>query len=184
MLRRSIRGVLVDLSGTLHIEDLALPGATEGIKRLKGLAVQLLYVTNTSKESKNSLVFRLNRIGFQVSPDEVFSSLSAARRVVESRKLRPLLLLQKEALEDFDGICLEYPNAVLVGLAPQLFSYEVLNEAFRYCLMVCLPACLSLFFRFFGLSYSERVHSTSNYLHKASHSECMCPVLHTNSARI
>jgi HAD superfamily hydrolase (TIGR01458 family) len=79
----------------------------------------------------------LNRIGFQVSPDEVFSSLSAARRVVESRKLRPLLLLQKEALEDFDGICLEYPNAVLVGLAPQLFSYEVLNEAFRLLMKGC-----------------------------------------------
>lgn len=32
--RRALKAVLVDLSGTLHIEDSAIPGAQEALKRL------------------------------------------------------------------------------------------------------------------------------------------------------
>jgi hypothetical protein len=64
-----------------------------------------------------------------------------------------LLFLSKEALDDFQGkLCLIHkksklkylktcfhfkgvdtsnPNAVLIGLAPEKFNYEHLNEAFR-----------------------------------------------------
>lgn len=31
--RRALKAVLVDLSGTLHIEDSAVPGAQEALKR-------------------------------------------------------------------------------------------------------------------------------------------------------
>lgn len=46
----------------------------------------------------------------------------------------PLLLLEDAALEDFKGMPEENKakNAVIVGLAPSKFSYEPLNEAFRY----------------------------------------------------
>ena len=30
---RSIKTVLIDLSGTLHIDDVAIPGAVEALKR-------------------------------------------------------------------------------------------------------------------------------------------------------
>ncbi|WAR05898.1 LOW QUALITY PROTEIN: HDHD2-like protein, partial [Mya arenaria] len=59
------------------------------------------FVTNTTKESKRVLLDRLHHIGFQVTADEVFTSLTAARNLVASRGLP------------------EGPtNAVVVGLAP------------------------------------------------------------------
>lgn len=42
--RRALKAVLVDLNGTLHIEDAAVPGAQEALKRQAILQVQM---TNT-----------------------------------------------------------------------------------------------------------------------------------------
>lgn len=39
--RRALKAVLVDLSGTIHVEDTALPGAQEALKRQAILQVQL-----------------------------------------------------------------------------------------------------------------------------------------------
>lgn len=57
--------------------------------------------------------------------------MSAARLLVTGRKLRPLCLLTPQALEEFQGVAVEEPNAVLVGTAPQEMHYERLNEALQ-----------------------------------------------------
>ena len=44
--------------------------------------------------------------------------------------MRPLLLLEDAAIEQFGAIDTANPNAVVVGLAPSCFNYEKLNEAF------------------------------------------------------
>ena len=89
------------------------------------------FVTNTTKESKETLLARLDKIGFEIAAEEVFTSLTAARHLVERRKLRPILFLEKDALKDFKGISCEDPNSVVVGLAPQCFHYDLMNKAFR-----------------------------------------------------
>ena len=53
---------------------------------------------------------------------------------MQQQQLRPLLLLNPEALQEFDGIDCTSPNAVVVGLAPHAFNYQRLNEAFRLLL--------------------------------------------------
>lgn len=73
-------------------------------------------------------------LGFKLTPEEIHSSLGAARSLIIERKLKPLLLVSPEALEDFQGLSCpsnEKPNAVVVGLAPTEFHYDRLNEAFR-----------------------------------------------------
>lgn len=42
---------------------------------------------------------------------QVFSSLTATRRLLEERGLRPFLLLHPKALPDFEGIPTDRPNA-------------------------------------------------------------------------
>jgi len=127
-----IRGVLVDLSGTIHVENTVIPGSIEALKRLRETGVPLRFVTNTTKESKETLLRRLTGIGFDIKAEEVFTSLTAARRYVDQRNLRPMLLLQQDAIKDFKGVDVNNPNAVVVGLAPDCFDYEFLNKAFRY----------------------------------------------------
>ncbi|KAJ8670741.1 hypothetical protein QAD02_002000 [Eretmocerus hayati] len=130
---RKVRSVLIDLSGTLHVDDSVIPGAVEAVARLRSSNTNIKFVTNTTKESKNVLYNRLVTLGFDIKKDEIFSSLAAARNIVESRKLNPFLLIDDKAMEDFEDLVdsSNPRNAVLVGLAPDKFNYEKLNEAFR-----------------------------------------------------
>ena len=99
--------------------------------RLRETGISIRFVSNTTKESKATLLKRLTGIGFDIKAEEVFTSLTAARRLVHHRQLRPLLLLGSDASQDFKGVNVSEPNAVVVGLAPDCFSYEMLNQAFR-----------------------------------------------------
>jgi ribonucleotide monophosphatase NagD (HAD superfamily) len=88
-------------------------------------------VTNTTKESKAHLYGLLKSIGLEIEKNEIFSSLTAARQLIEKNSLRPMLFLEPEAYEDFDKIDTNNPNAVVVGLSPNKFDYEHLNDAFK-----------------------------------------------------
>ncbi|MEQ2287329.1 Haloacid dehalogenase-like hydrolase domain-containing protein 2 [Ameca splendens] len=130
--RRALKAVLIDLSGTLHIEDTAVPGAQDALNRLRQASVAVKFVTNTTKESKRNLLERLQRLNFDLQEKDIFTSLSAARCLLEQKQLRPLLLVEDNALEDFTGIDTSEPNAVVIGLAPDQFNYQTLNRAFRW----------------------------------------------------
>ncbi|XP_044132250.1 haloacid dehalogenase-like hydrolase domain-containing protein 2 [Bufo gargarizans] len=132
--RRALKAVLVDLSGTLHIEDTAIPGAQEALKRLRKAPVTIRFVTNTTKECKQTLLERLRRLQFDISEDEIFTSLTAARNLLEQKNVRPMLMVDDGALPDFEGIATDSPNAVLIGLAPEHFNYQSMNQAFRLAL--------------------------------------------------
>ncbi|XP_005103194.1 haloacid dehalogenase-like hydrolase domain-containing protein 2 isoform X2 [Aplysia californica] len=127
-----IKAVLIDLSGTLHVESDPTPGAVDALKRLRQQKdIKVKFVTNTTKESKAVLMRRLLKIGFDVSEEDVFTSLSAARQLVDAQNLRPYLLVDEKAMEDFEGVPQEDPNSVVVGLAPDRMNYEDLNTAMR-----------------------------------------------------
>jgi len=125
---------LIDLSGTLHIEDLAIPGAVEALRRLRTSGIRLKFVTNTTKEPLRVVHNKLVQLGFDIDHEEIFTSLTAARRFVDARGFRPFLLMEESAKEDFKGISEADPNAVVVGLAPSDFYYDKLNQAFRLLL--------------------------------------------------
>lgn len=112
------------------------------IYRLRSVStIQLRFVTNTTKESKDTLLERLHRIGFSsINKDDMFTSLSAAVRYVQANNLKPFYLLTEDAKKDFTEQTTENStdndgndeNAVVVGLAPDKFVYETINNAFRY----------------------------------------------------
>jgi phospholysine phosphohistidine inorganic pyrophosphate phosphatase len=63
---------------------------------------------------------------------QVFSSLTATRKLLEDRCLRPFLLLHPDVLPDFEGLPTGgNPNCVVVGLAQEAFSWGNMNQAFR-----------------------------------------------------
>ncbi|KAF6767430.1 HAD-superfamily hydrolase, subfamily IIA [Kalmanozyma brasiliensis GHG001] len=157
--------LLIDLNGTCHIGDKPTQGAIEAVKKLRAAQqtqqgrLNIRFCSNTSKESSESLLARLRRVGLSadlVSAHDVFTSLDAARRYVSSRKLRPLLLLSSSAQsvfqddEDLARACffaqpelnlgtlspedrsrLRSCDAVVIGLCPELMTQRWLDEAFR-----------------------------------------------------
>lgn len=131
MARRTIKAALIDLSGTLHVEYQPIPGTIEALKRLQSNNIKVRFVTNTTKESKNVVLKHLTSAGFSIQPQDIFTSLTAGRELVERKKLRPYLMLEDTAEEDFEGICTDDPNAVVIGLAPSKFHYDNINKAFR-----------------------------------------------------
>lgn len=91
-----------------------------------------LFVSNTTKESKSSLISRLSRAGLAVSKSQVFTSLTATHDYLKKNELRPHCLLSNDALTDFIDLEKENPNCVVIGLAPpENFSYVELNRAFQ-----------------------------------------------------
>ncbi|KAJ1667704.1 hypothetical protein IW140_001238 [Coemansia sp. RSA 1813] len=130
--RKALKGVLLDLSGTIHIDNKVTPNAVEALKKLRAEGINVRFVTNSTKTSDERLYKKLISLGFELERKEIFTSLSAAKRLVLDRGCRPLLLLEDAALEQFADVDQSPPyNAVVVGLAPSKFDYEHMNCAFR-----------------------------------------------------
>jgi len=92
MSSQPIRALLIDLSGTLHIESTPLPGAIQALERLRASGIPFRFCSNTSKESTSSLCQKLRRIGFdiplEVERKEVWTSVGAVRQLLEDRGLK------------------------------------------------------------------------------------------------
>ncbi|PRW45390.1 haloacid dehalogenase-like hydrolase domain-containing 2 [Chlorella sorokiniana] len=131
---RRIKAALIDLNGTLHVGSKAVPGSQAALARLRQAGVECRFVTNTTKDTISNMLALVQGLGFEIQHQEVFSSLTATRRLIEERQLRPFLLLHPKALPDFEGLPTDSPNCVVVGLAKEAFNYENLNTAFRILL--------------------------------------------------
>lgn len=101
---------------------------------LRSTGICIKFVTNTTKESKNTLYQRLVKIGFHLEKDEIFSSLSATNNYVCKNNLNPFYLVSDDARQDFPPTSERPLDSVVVGLASEAFNYEKLNEAFRVLL--------------------------------------------------
>ncbi|KAF9792630.1 HAD-like domain-containing protein [Thelephora terrestris] len=141
MSSQPIRALLIDLSGTLHVESTPLPGAIQALQRLRASGIPFRFCSNTSKESTSSLCQKLRRIGFDIPPGnqhrEVWTSVGAVRQLLKDRGLKtPYFLLSDSAKEEctpesFDPTQDKGYDSVVVGLSPPHFNYDVLTTAFR-----------------------------------------------------
>ena len=148
--KKTIRAVLIDLSGTLHIGDQPIPGAREALQKLRASGRRVKFLTNTSTKSSAKLLEQLNgssTLDFNIQRDELVTSVLATAAYVKKHKLKPLCLMEDTSDLDWDGeeeqgscdttqqnnpntIITDY-DSVVVGLAPSHFHYEKLNMAFR-----------------------------------------------------
>eukprot|EP00894_Picocystis_sp_ML_P002183 jgi/Pico_ML_1/52700/g3373.t1 len=56
---KRIKGVLVDVAGTLYVGKEALPGCSDALRRLRESHVQVVFASNSSKESSATLADKL-----------------------------------------------------------------------------------------------------------------------------
>ena len=144
-----IRGVLIDLSGTLHVGDAVIPGTLEALARLRADApdLRVRFLTNTSAKSSPALreqlvnlkILLTDQVQLEDDTDddkELVTSVLATRHYLQTHQppLRPYCLM--EDTSDLEGhVPLDPPhNCVVVGLAPSKFDYEHMNQAFRILL--------------------------------------------------
>lgn len=134
-----LEALLIDLSGTVHIEKEPIQGVREALALLRERLphIKLKFLSNTTKTSTHKLYLQLRDdvgLGDLITPDMIMTSLSATRIFIDQNALKPLLMVDPEASEEFTGL-LDLPvdecDCVVVGLSPRHFVYDGLNDAFR-----------------------------------------------------
>jgi HAD superfamily hydrolase (TIGR01458 family) len=129
-----VRALLVDLDGVLYVEDDPVPGARDAVALLRDRGLGLRFVTNTTARSQDETLAKLERLGFEVSPEELVTPAALARRRCQERGHETVALIMNEAVKaDFEGLreVGEGPDAVIMGDLGEAFGFEILNRAFR-----------------------------------------------------
>ncbi|HEX8260154.1 MAG TPA: hypothetical protein VF558_07630 [Rubrobacteraceae bacterium] len=110
------KGSLIDLDGTLYVEDAPIPGAREALSRLEAAGMPYRYVTNTTRKPRREVVTRLRKLGF--SAREVLALVPAAAANALLAGKRCHTLVAEALLEVLTGLVLAgsgSTESVLVG---------------------------------------------------------------------
>ncbi|SHK36443.1 TIGR01458 family HAD-type hydrolase [Rhodothermus profundi] len=128
-----IQAFVFDLDGTLYQGDRALPGAAETVQALQAAGYAVCFATNTTTRSRRQLVEKLQRLGFDASPAQVFSPPALAGTFLREQGASAYLLVPEAAYEDFAGVRRDdvNPDFVVVGDLGPAWTFERLNQAFR-----------------------------------------------------
>jgi HAD superfamily hydrolase (TIGR01458 family) len=126
-----VKGLLLDLDGTLYVGNEPVEGSREAVERLKARGLALRYVTNTTRKPRRAVREHLVSIGFRVEEAEIFTPARAAAGWIGARSCYPLV--DESLLEDLQDVTLDdaHPDYVLVGDLGEDFTYDRLNSAFR-----------------------------------------------------
>jgi HAD superfamily hydrolase (TIGR01458 family) len=126
-----IKGLLIDLSGTINVGNRIIPGASEAVRRLQREGVPFRFVTNTSRKTRRMLHHDLKSFGVDVPLEHLFTAPLVVRRYLEKERLRPFFLINPNLAPEFADLIREDPDTVVVGFAQHAFTYDALNRAFR-----------------------------------------------------
>ncbi len=126
------KGLLIDLDGTLYVEDAPIPGAREALSRLEAAGIPYRYVTNTTRKPRREVVSRLRELGFPAREDLIFAPAAATNALLAGK--RCYALVAEALFEDLADVVLAGTGPtdhVLVGDLGDGFDYARLNIAFR-----------------------------------------------------
>lgn len=128
----NLKGLLIDLDGTLYMGEEPIDGAWEAIGRLRSAGLELRYVTNTTRKPRREVHEHLISLGFEVEQRQIFTPAIAAAGLIGPKTCFPLV--DESLLEDLAGLTLTTsdPDYVLIGDLGEDFTYARLNPAFRH----------------------------------------------------
>jgi HAD superfamily hydrolase (TIGR01458 family) len=129
-----IEGFLLDLSGVVYVQDEAVPGAAEALRRLRDRGTPIRLVTNTTMRPRRSILERLERLGLEADPSELLTPATlAARRCAEAGYESVSLVVLDDLRQDLEGLEEkgDSVDVVIVGDLGDRWDYDVLNRAFR-----------------------------------------------------
>ena len=129
-----IKGLLIDLNGTLYFKGEAVDGAVEAVGKLRqDYAVRFL--TNTDSKSTGQVNERLEKFGFSVQRDELHTRVVASVHLLANQNSKTVFPLVSDSIEEAyepfkaDDRPTDY---VLVGDFRDKVSYSLMNEAFQH----------------------------------------------------
>ena len=73
---------IIDLDGTVYRSQNVIPGAREGIERLRDAGVDIVFVTNSSTKTRETCHTRLASLGIEAAVDDILTSASVTATYV------------------------------------------------------------------------------------------------------
>lgn len=127
-----------DLDGTVYIGDRLLPGVTDTITELRRRGKRILFLTNSSNQTRRSCQQRLARMNVPASEEEVLTALYVSGQYfLQHEPEAKLLLMGDESMSEEMKQCgvavTDDPKAathVLVGM-DFTFNYDKLNRGMK-----------------------------------------------------
>ena len=134
-----IKAVLIDLNGTLHIGNNVLGNAIKSLQQLKNAGIKCCFLTNNSKMSTNELLLKINKLGFNVSSNELISASGAAINTIKKNSLNPYLLISQNTASEFEPFYSNQQNIIKkINLNPTselelLSEFDSVFVGMRFC---------------------------------------------------
>src|SRR6478735_11370262 len=80
------KGFLIDMDGVIYKGSEPIPGAVKFINTLRENGYPFLFLTNNSQRTSRDICYKLCKIGFNVTDEDIFTCAMATARYLASRK--------------------------------------------------------------------------------------------------
>jgi NagD protein len=130
------RGYLIDMDGVIYRGNQVIPGAQRFIADLHEREIPFRFLTNNSQRSRLDVATKLQRLGFQVEAEHVFTCAMATARFLAQQKPRGTAFVIGESglatalHESGYAIVDRDPDYVVVGEGRTL-NFEMVEVALR-----------------------------------------------------
>jgi HAD superfamily hydrolase (TIGR01458 family) len=129
--------ILVDIDGVLHVSGEPIPGAAEGIERLRADGHLLRFVTNNTTRARARLAEELRAIGVPIEEEEIETTPLAAGKLLAGQRVLALVMAAIRSDLELNATLVDSDaDVVLLGGADEteetqrVFSYSNLSRAF------------------------------------------------------
>lgn len=135
----SIKGLLIDINGTLYFKNEIIPGAVQAIERLNDLGLKLLFLTNTDSKTPTQVWKVLKEFNFPIERDQIFTPIIALKRfLAQNLDKKSYFIVTSEVRKEFKEFpkieSSEIPDFVVLGDFRDDWDVHRLNRAFNYVL--------------------------------------------------
>ncbi|MDY6765415.1 MAG: HAD-IIA family hydrolase [Halobacteria archaeon] len=134
MYRVTFSGAIIDLDGTVYLGDSLIPGAEQGIEKLRSSGVDLLFFSNNPTKTPEEFAAHLTELGISVTPHEILTSAVVTREYLLNNHREDDIFVVGErgfTKQISDLSITENPEEadVLVGSIDRSFAYDTLVDA-------------------------------------------------------
>ena len=129
-----VRGVLLDLDGTVYQAGSRIPGARRAVDAIRRSGLALRFATNTTRRPRSALAERLAALGIEAAVADIVTAPRAAAVWLAGRGARRVAFhMAGDTLREFSDFTVddETPEAVVVGDLGPGWTFDRLNRAFR-----------------------------------------------------
>ena len=131
---KNIKLFLLDMDGTIYLDDELFPGSLEFIDLLRKKNINYIFLTNNSSKSQMDYLNKLHRIGIPAELDNIFTSGNAMGLFLKKNYPNKRIYLAgtsslHEELKKYDvNLVNDNPDIVVIGFDREL-TYEKLEKA-------------------------------------------------------